>query len=90
MKAFDFSAWNDVVRSQREAESTAYREFIDLTQAIVCEYKLDLCVRSEESCEDSVARGRFISGLIGLYLDKRHDAWPDFLARLPGHRNGCL
>lgn len=80
MKAFDFSAWNDVVRSQREAESTAYREFIDLTQAIVCEYKLDLCVRSEESCEDSVARGRFISGLIGLYLDKRHDTWPDFLA----------
>lgn len=80
MKAFDFSPWNDVVHSQREAESMAYREFIDLSKAIVCEYKLDLCIRSEASCEDSVARGRFVSGLIGLYIDKRDASWPDFLA----------
>lgn len=82
MKAFDITSWKDpnVIRSQRETESMAYREFIDLTQAIVCEYKLDMCIRSEASCEDSVARGRFVSGLIGLYIDKRDASWPDFLA----------
>lgn len=77
MKAYDFDT---IIRAHRESEATAYREFVDLTQAIICEYKIDLCVRSEASCEDSVARGRFISGLIGLYLDKRDAFWPDFLA----------
>lgn len=80
MRPFDFSPWNDVVRSQRETESMAYCEFIDLTQAIICEYKLDMCIRSEASCEDGVARGHFMSGLIGLYIDKRNASWPDFLA----------
>lgn len=79
MKAFDFSAWNDMARSVAEQESNAYREFIDLVQAIISVHKLELCVRSE-GCEDSVARGRFISGLIGLYIDKREASWPDFLA----------
>lgn len=71
----------DAVINQRrqEFEATAYREFIDLSQAIVTTYKLDLCVRSE-GIEDSVKRGRFISGLIGLYKDKRDASWPDFLA----------
>lgn len=78
MKAFDFSQWNDIARSEAERQSNAYREFIDLVQAIQTVHKLDLVVRSE-SCEDSVARGRFISGLIGLYLDKRRDSLPDFL-----------
>ncbi len=79
MKTFDFSAWNDMARSVAEQESNAYREFIDLAQAIVSVHKLELCVRSE-GCEDSVARGRFISGLIGLYIDKREASRPDFLA----------
>ncbi|QYN80428.1 hypothetical protein [Kosakonia phage 305] len=79
MKAFDFSQWNDMARSEAERQSNAYREFIDLVQAIQTVHKLDLTIRSE-SCEDSVARGRFVSGLIGLYIDKRDASWPDFLA----------
>ena len=80
MKAFDLSGWNDLTKSVAEQQSTAYREFIDLAQAIQTEHKLDLCIRSEANCEDSVARGRFISGLIGLYIDKCNESWPDFLA----------
>lgn len=78
MKAHDFST--EAIHFERERESLAYREFISFTQAIICEYKLDLCIRSVAANEDSVARGRFISGLIGLYLDKHDASWPDFLA----------
>lgn len=63
-----------------ERQRAAFDEFADLTMAVKTEYSLDLVIGRDGATEDSVARGRFANGLIGLYTDKRRALYPEFLA----------
>lgn len=70
----------DVIRAERERESNAYREYMDVSAQIRTEHSLELTIRMDN--EDSVKRGLFAVAILEYYSQMSENNHREFVGTL--------